>query len=156
MVGNTLRKEQRNVCFSNDQAASNSSASRMLFAVSAVFLFSSVILIIFSALLSYLNDNVQTLGPEGIEARQILTLLFPWPMILNRHFIAFQITSFLIFTFSDNMGPYDLPPPPNCGGGGADKTEGSNTIMSTSFALKFWYNKISDVDIIQSITLTVS
>ena len=39
---------------------------------------------------------------------------------------------------------------------GGDKTEGSNTIMSTSFALKFWSNKIINVDIILSSTLTVS
>ena len=36
------------------------------------------------------------------------------------------------------------------------ETEGSNTIMSTSFALNFLSNKIIDVDIILSITLTVS
>ena len=36
------------------------------------------------------------------------------------------------------------------------KTQGSNSIMSTSFALKFWSNKIIDIDIIQSITLTLS
>ena len=46
------------------------------------------------------------------------------------------------------------PPPPNCVGG--DKKQGSNTIMSTSFALKFWSNKIIDGDIILSTTLTVS
>ena len=53
------------------------------------------------------------------------------------------------------------PPSPkkNYWGGGkgvGNKTEGSNTIMSTSFALKLWYNKLIDVDIILSITLTVS
>ena len=37
-----------------------------------------------------------------------------------------------------------------------NKTEGSNTIMSTSFALKFWSNNIIDVDIILSITFSVS
>ena len=37
-----------------------------------------------------------------------------------------------------------------------DNTEGSNAIMSTSFALKFWSNKIIDVVIILSITLVVS
>ena len=37
-----------------------------------------------------------------------------------------------------------------------NKTEGSNTIMTKSFALKFWSNKISDVDIILSNRLTVS
>ena len=42
------------------------------------------------------------------------------------------------------------PPPPQTA---ADKTEGSNTIMSTSFALKFWSNKIIDVNMILSITL---
>ena len=44
-------------------------------------------------------------------------------------------------------------PPPN---GGGSKTKGSNTIMSTLFAFEFWSNKIIDVDIILSITLTVS
>ena len=39
---------------------------------------------------------------------------------------------------------------------GGNKTQGSNTIMSTSFALKFCFNKIIDVDTIVSITLTVS
>ena len=39
---------------------------------------------------------------------------------------------------------------------GGKKTEGSNTIMSTSFALKSWSNKVIDVDIILYITLTVS
>ena len=41
---------------------------------------------------------------------------------------------------------------------GGNKTEGSNTMcsMSTSFALKFWSNKIIDVDIILFIRLTVS
>ena len=39
---------------------------------------------------------------------------------------------------------------------GGNKTEGSNTIMSTSFALKFWFNNVIDVDIILSIALTVS
>ena len=45
------------------------------------------------------------------------------------------------------------------GGGGlgfGEKTEGSSTIMSTSFALKFWSNKIIDVDIILFVTLTAS
>ena len=45
-------------------------------------------------------------------------------------------------------------PPPH--GGGGNKTEGSITIMSTLFALEFWSNKIIDVDIILSITLTVT
>ena len=44
----------------------------------------------------------------------------------------------------------------NTSAGGGNKTEGLNTIMSTSFALKFWSNKVIDVDIILSITLTVS
>ena len=57
----------------------------------------------------------------------------------------------IVEEISDNV----FYPPPNCSGGG-NKTEGSNTIMSTSFALKFWFNKIIDVDIILSITLTVS
>ena len=39
--------------------------------------------------------------------------------------------------------------PPNCGG--VNKTEGSNTIMSTLFASKFWSNKLIDVDIIHYI-----
>ena len=39
---------------------------------------------------------------------------------------------------------------------GGYKTEGSNTIMSKTFALKFWTNKIFDVDITLSITLAVS
>ena len=38
---------------------------------------------------------------------------------------------------------------------GWNKTQGSSTIMSTSFALKFWSNKKIDVDIILSITLAV-
>ena len=38
---------------------------------------------------------------------------------------------------------------------GGNKTQGSSTIMSTSFALKFWLNKKIDVDIILSITLAV-
>ena len=49
-------------------------------------------------------------------------------------------------------GPCHLFPPKTAAGG--NKTEGSNTIMSTSFALKFWSNKIIDVNIILSITLT--
>ena len=61
----------------------------------------------------------------------------------------------IVEEISDNVF---YPPPPKLqrGGGGGNKTEGSNTIMSTSFALKFWFNKIIDVDIILSITLTVS
>ena len=39
---------------------------------------------------------------------------------------------------------------------GGNKREGSNTIMSTLFALEFWSNKLIDVNIILSITLTVS
>ena len=47
--------------------------------------------------------------------------------------------------------------PPTAGGfGGENKTEGSNTTMSTSFALKFWSNKIIYVDIILSFTLTAN
>ena len=38
---------------------------------------------------------------------------------------------------------------------GENNTQGSNTIMLTSFALKFWSNKIIDVDIIQFITMGV-
>ena len=37
-----------------------------------------------------------------------------------------------------------------------NKTQGWNTIMSTSFALKFWSNKVIDIDIILSLSLTVS
>ena len=36
-----------------------------------------------------------------------------------------------------------ISPQAAAGGGGGNKTEGSNTIMSTSFALKFWSNKIN-------------
>ena len=46
---------------------------------------------------------------------------------------------------------YPLPPPPP-----TDREhmkQGSNTIMSTWFALKFWSNEIIDVDIIQPFTL---
>ena len=39
---------------------------------------------------------------------------------------------------------------------GGNKTQGSNTIMSTSFALEFWSNKLIDVNIILSFTLTAS
>ena len=39
---------------------------------------------------------------------------------------------------------------------GGNKREGSNTIMSTLFALVFWSYKIIDVDTILSITLTIS
>ena len=52
------------------------------------------------------------------------------------------------------VGPFHLSAPQTAAGG--NQTEGSNTIMLTSFALKFWSNKIIDVDIILSITLTVS
>ena len=37
-----------------------------------------------------------------------------------------------------------------------NKTQGSNTIMSTSFALEVWSNKIFDVAIVLSITMAVS
>ena len=42
------------------------------------------------------------------------------------------------------------------GGGWGYLAQGLNTIMSTSFALKFWRNKVIDVDIILSFTLTAS
>ena len=50
---------------------------------------------------------------------------------------------------------FNSPPPKKKTAAGGNKTEGSNTIMSTYFALKFWSNIINDVDIILSITLTV-
>ena len=37
-----------------------------------------------------------------------------------------------------------------------NKSKGSNTIMTTSFALKIWSNKLIDVDMILFITMTVS
>ena len=97
--------------------------------------------------------------PRGEEARcQVFNAL---PDI-NSNKIDFNKISFekheepmLVVTATADHVIY--PPPPkkkNCGGG--NKTEGSNTIMSTSFALIFWSNKIIDVDIILSITLTVS
>ena len=46
--------------------------------------------------------------------------------------------------------------PPQAPAGGNKKKQCSNTIMSTSFALKFWSNKIIDVDIIPSCTLIAS
>ena len=46
-----------------------------------------------------------------------------------------------------------IPPPPKLRQVG-NKTQGSNAIMSTSFALEFWSNKLIDVDIILSFTLT--
>ena len=48
-----------------------------------------------------------------------------------------------------------IPPQKKTAAGG-NKREGSNTIMSTFFASEFWSNKIIDVDIMLSITLTVS
>ena len=54
----------------------------------------------------------------------------------------------------DFIGPCHLSPPQTATGG--NKREGSNTIMSTLFTLVFWSNKIIDVDIWLSITLTVS
>ena len=55
---------------------------------------------------------------------------------------------------NDDCGTILSIPPQTAEGG--NKTQGSNSIMSTSFALKFWSNKIIDVDIILPITLTVS
>ena len=49
------------------------------------------------------------------------------------------------------LGPCHLSPPTATGG----IRQGSNTIMSALFALKFWSNKIIDIDIILYITLTV-
>ena len=45
--------------------------------------------------------------------------------------------------------------PPQAAAGG-NKTQGSNTIMSTSFALKIWSDKIIDVDIMLALKMTVS
>ena len=56
-------------------------------------------------------------------------------------------------TYSSVLGPCVQSPQAAAGG---NKTQGSNTIMSTSFALKFWSNKIIDVDTILSIILIVS
>ena len=52
------------------------------------------------------------------------------------------------------MGPCHLFPPPQTAAGG--KPEGSNTIMSTSLALELRFKKLIHVDILRSITLTVS
>ena len=59
-------------------------------------------------------------------------------------------------TLGNMSHPCHLYPLRRGGDRGGYKTEGSNTIMSTSFALKFWSNKTIDVDIILSITLIVS
>ena len=64
------------------------------------------------------------------------------------HWKTFQLKTLIVFQeclrhFEEDRGVWN-------------KTEGSNTITSTSFALKFGSNKITDVDIIVSITLTVS
>ena len=58
--------------------------------------------------------------------------------------------------------PPPTPPPPASSMGlllllqGRNKTQGSNIIMSTSFALKVWSNKVIAVDIIISFTLTAA
>ena len=51
--------------------------------------------------------------------------------------------------------PRFLSPPPQKTKGAAevDKKRGSNIIMSTSFALKYWFNNVIDVDIIPFFTL---
>ena len=68
--------------------------------------------------------------------------------VITTHSLAHSVT-----TVVEKRDHVIYSPPQSAAGG--NMTEGSNTIMSTSFALKYWSNKLGDVDIILSITLTV-
>ena len=64
--------------------------------------------------------------------------------------VGFQtlLECFFLFIFDilghvSYLSPSPLKPPQ-----GGNKTQDSNTIMSTSFVLKFWSNEVIDVDII--------
>ena len=61
----------------------------------------------------------------------------------------------IVDSYDEKTTEHVIYPPPQTAAGG-NKTKGLNTIMSTLFALEFWSNKIIHVDIILSITLTVS
>ena len=57
--------------------------------------------------------------------------------------------------FGETIGP-GVQSPTQAGAGGGNKTQGSNTIVSTAFALKSCSYKIIAVDIVLTVTLTVS
>ena len=67
-------------CRSERRVSASSAASRMLFAVSSVFLLSTGFSTAFSALLANLNENSNTAARQIL--REILTVTYPLPLLL--------------------------------------------------------------------------